>query len=89
MKTKHIILIIIFSFASVYTYSQSEKKYVNSIELGINNHYLLSDFYNTDFNYGVSLLYNWNWEKFRPRSRKVYPVLAGTAYCGSKKNHLR
>jgi hypothetical protein len=64
MKTK-LIFIIIFSFASVYSYTQTERKYIRSLELGFNNHYLLSNTYNTDFNYGVSFVHNWNWEKFR------------------------
>ena len=64
MKTK-LIFIIIFSFASVYSYTQTERKYIRSLELGFNNHYLLSNTYNTDFNYGVSFAHNWNWEKFR------------------------
>ena len=64
MKTK-LIFIIIFSFASVYSYTQTERKLMNSVELGINNHYLLSDTYNTDFNYGVSLLFNWSLKNLR------------------------
>ncbi len=64
MKTK-LIFIIIFSFMCVYSYTQSERKYISSLELGFNNHYLLSDTYNTEFNYGVSFAHNWNWEKFR------------------------
>jgi hypothetical protein len=49
----------------VYSYTQSERKYISSLELGFNNHYLLNDTYNTEFNYGVSFAHNWNWEKFR------------------------
>jgi hypothetical protein len=33
MKTKLITLIIILSFASVYSYTQSERKYISSLEL--------------------------------------------------------